>query len=161
MPVFGSYRAGLSSDGYPGYLRKSHSLRSERSGIGGPLDSDDDEVPPTMPSDIRYGLFSCCWGSNASAAVFPSWALFNNAVQDVQSAPVSGVLGGTGKLAETAASYARNSGSPRVTQDCSPPPIRGLAIEPRRIEINAEANRRLQDTLFGERIVRKIGTCFE
>lgn len=158
MPVFGSYKAELSSDGYPGYLRKSHSLRSGCSGIGGPLAPGDDAVPPTMPSDIRYGIFSCCCGTNTSVAVSPIWALSNNAVKEFQSAPVSGVLGGVGKFAASGASYARNSGSPRVAQDCSSP-IMGLAIEPKKSEINAEANRRLQDANFGERIVRKISTC--
>lgn len=71
---------------------------------------------------------------------------------------MSGVLGGLGKFAASGAGYARNSGSPRVAQDCSSP-IMGLAIEPKRSEINAEANRRLQDAIFKNRIVRKISTC--
>ena len=85
-------------------------------------------------------MFSCC----GTSAVFPA--------KELQSAPVSRVLG-LGKLAASGASYARNSGSVRVAQDCSPPII-GLAIEPKRSETNAEANKRLQDTSLWERIVR-------
>lgn len=61
---------------------------------------------------------------------------------------------GPGKLTASDGAYAKNSGSLRVAQDCSPPMI-GLAIEPRRSEIKAEVKRRLQNTSLGERIVRE------
>ena len=96
-------------------------------------------MPPTIPSEMRWGIFSCC-GATISAAVFPSWTLFHDAVKEPQSAPVSGALV-PGKLAASGEAYARNSGSLRVAQDCSPP-MMGLAIEPKRSEINAEGNRR-------------------
>lgn len=152
MPVFGLYNAWLSSRGYPGYLRKSHSGSSGRSGVGRPLGSGADVVPRTMPSEIRVGILSCC-GITTSVAVFPGWTLFHNAVKELQSPPVSGVLG-SGRLAESGRAYARYSGSLRVAQDCSPPTM-GLAIESKRSEIIAEANKRLQDTSLGERIIRE------
>lgn len=96
-------------------------------------------MPPTIPSEMRWGIFSCC-GATTSAAVFSSWTLFHDAVKELQSVPVSGALV-SGKLAASGVAYDRNSGSLRVAQDCSPP-MMGLAIEPKRSEIDGEMSRR-------------------